>query len=585
MSAFGERHQVSTAAHIDKSNDLVMAAVMKNCLNQSSTEVRPNGSIDEEYHTIDVASTINSEQARLEITTAVRGVATQLPTRKQARKIKLLSGLMTKDVGPTLRIISSDALAPAPWEVTWSQEPELLCSYNWQDIDAGENHSENYIFVPGAPPKWTPLTLPRTLPPDKGYEYMDHNHHRQPFQPYGPMFLALGEMNPMYQFSTVDVIADRNNLRNLLDFVKGRGTKFRLDLYVVGNTLILVRKETKFWTQVGHAGGYGHRFEEFFTRPVPGLEEATSHYRAIRYPLGPLNIVVRYEADAYYEEPTENDKSSSEERTPKGDQHVKPRFNLRGQPHVIRRGNVIDCHQIAELKSANIKYDAEGRRNGGGRSSQHYDQLWFGRTRHLITGFHDPVEGASGEIISVKHKDMKENLDNWERGNQESLRKLVTLLTQLRDFVKAQPGPIRAAVLVRDETGGPIQIRVMEDKHHILGHQFFTKHWNYKGRDHRERQGHRDQSARENLLTGHARGRLVGANAQESNPRGGSMISSRFRERGGRGNGNGRTRTPALEGQGGRNTSSSRGNHGRRNDHISTGVPEDKVLRMNEHTA
>ena len=108
------------------------------------------------------------------------------------------------------------------------------------------------------------------------------------------------------------VTADRNNLRVLLEFVQGKANgPFRLDLYTIFNTLIIVRNEAKWWK---HSNGesYGCNFEAFFTKPATGMEDATSHYRAIRYSMGPLNVVCRFEADAYDDGANSDDLTESE---------------------------------------------------------------------------------------------------------------------------------------------------------------------------------------------------------------------------------------------------------------------------------
>lgn len=198
---------------------------------------------------------------------------------KKNRKMERIQRTISKHTGEILHTISADSLTPVAANIAWDQAPELICCYNWQDSADGTNA----IFVPGEPPKWAPRSLPHTLPLDDGWKYTDYNYARQPRDPYAPMFHALGAMNPSVQFMDVDVIADRNNLRTLLEFVQGKYTSpFRLDLYSVFNTLILVRKETGFWKRADGIG-LGANFEKAFTRPASGMENATSHYRAIRY--------------------------------------------------------------------------------------------------------------------------------------------------------------------------------------------------------------------------------------------------------------------------------------------------------------
>jgi hypothetical protein len=159
---------------------------------------------------------------------------------------------------------------------------------------------------------------------DTGFQYTDYNYARLPRDPYQPMFQALSIMNPEYKFNDVDVLADRNNLRVLLDFTQGKSNgPLRLNCFLVHNTLVIVRKEPRWWR---HSDGnsYGGNFERFFTRPIAGMEDATSHYRAIRYPMGPLNIVCRFEADAYDDGMISDELTQSETKAVSGGPAERP---------------------------------------------------------------------------------------------------------------------------------------------------------------------------------------------------------------------------------------------------------------------
>lgn len=341
--------------------------------------------------------------------------------------------------------------------------------------------------MPGEPAKWHPPTLPHTLQPDSGFQYADYNYARQPRDPYAPMFHALNVMNPGYQFNDVDVLADRNNLRVLLEFCQGKANgPFRLNLYQVFNTLIIVRKESKWWK---HSDGisYGCNFEKFFTRPAEGMEDATSHYRAIRYPMGPLNVVVRFEADAYDDGLVSDFLTDSEVTVVSGGLAERPTFDFRAPIRVLQKGHIVPTAQMVELKTQ--KYSERE-----SRLVQCQDQLWFGRTSLLFTG---PYDGETGVVKKVKIEDATDRINKWEKHNQDSLRKLVALLTELRAVLKREKRPNRAVVLVREDKHGPLMVRSMEGMNHAVGRDFFTKYWrpatlypSLRGEHHR---GHRGE--------------------------------------------------------------------------------------------
>jgi hypothetical protein len=387
------------------------------------------------------------------------------PTKGQLKKMAKQAKLVSRDAGDILQSITSDEIIPVPHNISWDQDPELLCCYNWQDAE-----DTNTIFVPGGPPKWTPPSLPHTLKPDSGFSYSDYNYVRQPRDPYSPLFHALSIMKPDYCFNDVDVIADRNNLRVLLDFVSGKANgPFRLDLFVTLNTLMLVRNGENFWKNQDASGvGFGGNFEKAFTRPGEGLEDATSHYRAIRYQMGSLNVVCRFEADAYYDGASD-ELTSDEVAVVSGGLAEKPRFNFRAPTRVLQKGHIVPTAQMAELKTTTYKGDHTS-------GVKCMDQLWFGRTSHLITGHYQSGTGTIEER-RIKIEDATSKIKKWEESQQNNLRKLAGLLTQLRTVVKQERGPIRAAVLVREERSGPVVIRSKEMRFPIVKREFFERYW------------------------------------------------------------------------------------------------------------
>ena len=295
-------------------------------------------------------------------------------TPKQKKKRAKITRVLQRDTGVVLHSIEATNTSPIPETVTWTQEPEVLCCYNWSD-DA----KSNTIFVPGQPPKWTPPGIPHTLMEDKGLKYSDYNYVRNNRNPFEPMFHAINVMNPDFQFHNVDVIADRNNLRKLLECVAGKKNgPWRLDLHVIQNTLIIIKKDVSFWKRA-NIDGYGSNFEQAFTTPGEGMEDATSHYRVIRYGMGPLNVVVRFEVDAHYDGCDEL--NLYEAQYAKGDLMQMPLFNYRAPIQVVQKGRIVPMSQMAELKTKT--YDVNRF-----KGVACLDQLWFGRTTHLFTGLY-----------------------------------------------------------------------------------------------------------------------------------------------------------------------------------------------------
>ncbi|KAF2709867.1 hypothetical protein K504DRAFT_429936, partial [Pleomassaria siparia CBS 279.74] len=402
-------------------------------------------------------------------------------TAHKAKKKRIQHLALTRNVGQILHTFSLNSLNPekCTTQVTWDRDPELLCSYNWRESVDGTN----VILVPGAPPKWTPPPLPYTLAVDSGIHYMDLNYARQPRFPFAPMFHALSLVSPSQDFSSVDIIADRNNLRTLLDYVQGKRGTFRLDLHLIGRTLFLVRSGDRYWGRTNGVA-YGHNFEKHFTRAQQGLHDATSHYRVIRYPLGPLNVVVRFEADAYHtgldsdvvpNVDTENAAAACDANVVPvppmtgGAAASRPRFVYRTPLRVVPMGTATPCSSIAELKTCSFRED---------RSLPNVrcmDQIWFGRTPHLFMGVCE--RGGTGVFKRIKYEATREKAGEWETKNQDALKKLVALLIRLRGIVKMEQGPCKAVVLVREDESGPIRIREMRVKTYIIDNGAHRAHW------------------------------------------------------------------------------------------------------------
>jgi hypothetical protein len=283
--------------------------------------------------------------------------------------------------------------------------------------------------------------------------------------PYEPMFQAMTLMNPDYQFTDTDVLADRNNLRVLLEFVSGKANgPFRLDLYSIFNTLVIVRNEGRWW-KFSDGKSYGFNFERFFTRPAAGMHDATSHYRAIRYPLGPLKVVVRFEADAF-DDGVPDELTESEQQAVAGGLAQRPSFKYSAPIRVLQRGHVVPTAQMVELKTQAHRDEYS--------PVACQDQLWFGRTSLLYTA---PYERGTGVVRRIDIEDATKRVKKWEDRNQENLRKLAGLLGLLKTIMKKERRPNRAVVLVREDKSGPLTVRSMESMGRAVGREAFMRHW------------------------------------------------------------------------------------------------------------
>lgn len=301
--------------------------------------------------------------------------------------------------------------------------------------------------------------MPIKLKPDAGGLYIDQNGARVPVFPLAPLFKAVGEVTPGFNFTAVDCITNRNGLRKLLSFVKGSvRDSFRIDMHVVQDTLVLFRHERNVRDLIRGSGqNFGHSFESAFTKMTSGLEDAQGHHRVIRYNLGGLNCVVQFEVDAWYEaEDSSTDVTQADVSSSRNEELPLPALDklslsepkaysaqnfgkAAASSHnrdvaVSHRGSNVPSSALAELKTrAKAKPKSIG---------EHLPQLWFGRIPHIITGLHEKGDGVFNK---VDIRDANVQFAAWEELNQDALRKLASLIAGLKEIAKKANGGVCAA--------------------------------------------------------------------------------------------------------------------------------------------
>ncbi|KAI0466853.1 hypothetical protein F4859DRAFT_518689 [Xylaria cf. heliscus] len=325
-------------------------------------------------------------------------------------------------------IFSETTLTPCDAAVSSETASEFICSYNWQDS------KEAKIKIPGFAPMWQPVPLPIKLPADKGVHFIDQCAARVPKYPFEAAFRAAEVMNSTINFSDVDIVVNRNSLRKLLNFCAGviRCT-FRLNLSMINNTLFIERceKNARGFIRGQQEKGWGYSFEQRFTKLPKGLERSIQYHRVIRYPLGPLSCVVRFEVDACYQEGNEGHERIADDHTDGslaldiGQLSIKA--NSEQKKAVLEQTPKAENEFIPMPQSTTAEIKT-GRRNQS--PSRSLPQLWFGRTPWLIRGSH--VEGTfhNIDITNVEAKFL-----TWETNYQDDLRRMVSLLSQLRETV------------------------------------------------------------------------------------------------------------------------------------------------------
>ncbi|KAK7685792.1 hypothetical protein QCA50_011138 [Cerrena zonata] len=206
------------------------------------------------------------------------------------RDRKILGGLLP--IEDSLRVSTTADTDPVTIE-----DLHYIGSYNWMD------KQKPTILVPGSPPEWIDPSPPFFVPVDEGILYVNQNAFRMPKAPLQPLVLCVDEVTPEFDWSSVDFVTDRSNLRKFIRLISRtrKSTKpWRIDTQLAPGkkgTILLNRWERRDREMAGGASR-GFAFEKHTTRVVDGCEGSSSHHRVVCYSLGELELVVRFEVDA-----------------------------------------------------------------------------------------------------------------------------------------------------------------------------------------------------------------------------------------------------------------------------------------------
>ena len=242
----------------------------------------------------------------------------------------------------------------------------------------------------------------------------------------------------------MDVVTDRNNLRKLLRVVRLENFEsFRIDVELVGNTLLLTRWEKDTEEHIVEFRGFGHEFEKAFTtqKTIGRAQRSSGHHRIIRYQFGGLEMMVRFETDAHYAQladpsTTSNDdideltsaiKSVRLESNGPGASLTKKASSSSGATSNLKV--VLEGEEVSHESLIEIKTRVKHRRID---MSDVAPQLFFAQVPHLIVAYH-----VRGVFQTMESKNVTANgtLDEFERKNTDQLKKVVDLLETIRSEV------------------------------------------------------------------------------------------------------------------------------------------------------
>lgn len=254
----------------------------------------------------------------------------------------------------------------------------------------------------------------------------------RPFQEWEPILQATKAISPDFCLDGVDVLASFSKLRSLLLLCAGEDEARRVHFHlaVINNTLV-ISSEGRFARPqfmldeaaltAAKTGGstMGSDFEKAFATWPKGLEASGNHTRVLQYNIGNLNCVVTAGIDACFKPELDENASS-----PLQDIHLTEGPASTG--HILKRYGNLYQYPVAEVKGHFMPE----------RSWHTRAQLWFNRADFVVGAYCDwMIRRLRVRKIKVLEADALRH--EWEESevSQTLLRKLVTLLTELRNIV------------------------------------------------------------------------------------------------------------------------------------------------------
>ncbi|KAI9766467.1 MAG: hypothetical protein M1840_006574 [Geoglossum simile] len=374
------------------------------------------------------------------------------------------------DTGLLLESIDALTLTESEKDSGLLTDYEFLSSFNWVE------RATPTIFVPGSPSVWLSKDLPFRVPKDQGTFFVDQNSARCPENPADALFRSLAIMRPDFSMRDVDLVTDRNCLRKLLRFIaRNTDISFRIDINIVGGVMIFRRweEETSQTVRGLQHIGYGYNFEAESTAFDPDLAGSRGHHRVVRYRLGGLNCVLRFEANSHCRDPAAVPQATGSEAKERASPEIDLVEKLQALPtddrqdteavEVIRSGRTVPLSSIVEIKTRSIK-----------KLFQIKDvipQLWLSQTPYLYLGYHN-----AGNFERVDKHAMSAEYARWEDDHQEQIRKLVGLLKKLREIAEGVEGKRCVVACEAGSEASSLKVYESAKKNAVLSEEVMKLH-------------------------------------------------------------------------------------------------------------
>ncbi|RYP24894.1 hypothetical protein DL767_008518 [Monosporascus sp. MG133] len=285
------------------------------------------------------------------------------------------------------------------------------------------------------------------------------DEHVLRYTTWKPVFQAVEVMTPDFHFDEVDIMARGSILQELLRFIKGEPRRLNYLIYLVGNTLVFEVYRPRAIPSINaqQLMGIGLDFQHQFTKWPEGLEDSVSHVRVVNYHLGHLNCVFTVGIDACFQVQFEKQESIFARDS---NIHSDP---VPGAVTVVPRG-FNDNFPAIEMKA--------------GHGRRRIEQIWFTRVPYVVRPrLNRWTEHARVRAVNIKM--VAPICRAWEevKANQNGLRKLTALISQLREIVRGTEG--KCCYLARVPGGGRsnLHIFVMEEGIMPVSERDMQKFW------------------------------------------------------------------------------------------------------------
>ena len=271
------------------------------------------------------------------------------------------------------------------------------------------------------------------------------------------------KMNPDLVLDKVNAVICRNTMAKLFDFVTNNSRAFEIDVEMINDKLLFIRKEKKTREIIEGFRGFGFTFPEEYTSWDNEVKGSSSHHRIAEYDFAGIKYLLRFETDGYLRDKAKSSNTAHKSRIEssagptnvadllKGSESltVKEKQPVAENLTIYERGTKIDQEAIIEIKTrANHRpLDLESV----------LPRLWMSQTPNLIAAYH-----KGGRFEDVRVLNVRKEIETWERNHSADLQRLDALIRRIIETVQSTKS--KKFAIKRNE-GGKLRVWEMDVGH------------------------------------------------------------------------------------------------------------------------